>query len=286
MENTTPVSPEKHLSHIFALSRLLAILCVISAHVTIKSPLWVTELYSAIGSVGVVLFFIISGYYYKQYPFGVLCRKKLRNVVLLVCFALFHALRSVWFLLLAMVVNAVSLCLTALGYMQDVISCLHITNYLNVLNWVGFFAAGILLQRVRAEAIYRFIHSTRWLWMAASLGWTVFIVLTPGYSVGYFSTTGWAYELVSSLAILGLCSFRWKHDRLWLSLSAASYPIYLLHMMFTGILAKVYSLCLVTTLFSNVIVLLSVYLCIMGGGYLAKKARCEKLYAACVGMRG
>ncbi len=328
MENTNPVSAEKRLSRIFALSRLLAILCVISAHFTIKNSVWIADFYSAIGSVGVVLFFITAGYYYKRYPLPVLCRKKLKGVVLpwvvlgslvwfvtctlqgtgyefaalllwllgyktylyfvvvlLICFALFYVLRRTVFLLLAIVVHAISLALTVLGYMQNVISWLHITNYLNVLNWVGFFAIGLLLQRVPAEQICRFIYSTRWLWMAASLVWIAVIVLLPEYSVGYFSATGWAYELVASLGILSFCSFSWKHDRLWLSISAVSYPIYLLHMMFIGILFRLYSLNLVTTLFANVIVLLSVYLCIIVGVNLAKKLKCEELYATLVGVR-
>ena len=61
---------------------------------------------------------------------------------------------------------------------------------------------------------------------------TIAITLT-GYKVGYFSSLGWAYELISTLSILGLCTFEFSYNKLSVSISEMSYAIYLSHLALT-----------------------------------------------------
>lgn len=314
------------ISKMFDAANAMAILSIVSAHITIRSPEVLANLYATIGSIGVVLFLIKAGYYFKNYPFVVLVRKKFVSiilpwiilgslvfvvntiltsgifnfsdwllwlvgyktylyfvVVLLMCFLLFYKNNMVT-LLGAIVINAFSLVLTACGVLEPVIEALHITNYLNIFNWIGFFAIGILLNRVNEEKLYLFIKSTRFIWIGLSVVGTGLIVL-GGYKVGYFSPLGWLYEILSTLSILGLCTFGFMQNKLLSGISSYGYAIYLLHMMFVGVLGKIYGVHIVLTAIANIIVCLFIYFILYAGNYIATKIKLGKTYGTIIGLR-
>lgn len=316
---------DQSISRMFTVAKVVALLTVISAHITIRTSDLVADFYSAIGSIGVVLFFIASGYYYKHTDFRTLVKKKtisiiipwivlgtavwlvnsLLNgsgfsfsslllwligyktylyyvVVLLICYLLLIVnTASLYF---AIAINTVSLALTAFGVMNPLIEALHITNYLNVANWIGFFALGMLFQKADHAKWYYFIVSTRLLWPVISVIATGIITVT-GYKIGYFSLFGWVYELVSVLSILGICTYEFAYNKFTVSISNMSYAVYLLHLMFTGVLAKVYGVNTVFSLFANIIVLLFTWLVLLLGKFIAGKIKLKKVYAFCVGLR-
>lgn len=326
MDAFNNLSADKKISKMFTVARAVAILSVISAHTTIKTSTVVADLYSTIGSIGVVLFFIMAGYYYKKYPLMVLVKKKTVSIVLpwlvigsvvwavnsflnsssfavgdlvlwlvgyktylyyvtvlLVCFALFY-FNNIGTLILAIILNIASLALTVSGVLDPIIEKLHITNYLNVFNWFGFFAIGCLLKRINAEKLYGFIKKTRLIWILLSVMATITITLT-GYKVGYFSPLGWAYELISMLSILGLCTFEFSYNKLSVSISEMSYAIYLSHLMFTGILAKIYGIHIATSLLANVIILVFIWLLLLACKFIAQKIKLGKIYNSIIGLR-
>lgn len=317
---------DQSISRMFTVARVIAILTVISAHITIRTSDLVANFYSAIGSIGVVVFMIASGYYYKHTDFLTLVKKKtisivipwivigsavwlvdtLLNgrgfsiqslflwlvgyktylyyvVVLLICFVLFYVHNKVS-LYIAMAINAVSIILTVFGVTDTFIETLHITNYLNVANWIGFFALGMLLQKMDHAKLYQFIVYTRWLWFAISSIATLIITVT-GYKVGYFSPLGWLYELVSALSILGICTYSFTYNKFTVSISEMSYAIYLLHLMFTGVLAKIYGMHVSLSLFANIFVLAVTYFILFLGKVVAEKIKLGKVYALCIGLR-
>ena len=55
----------KKLNIAFSIARVFAIISVIAAHITLSEPHWVYKMINAIGSIGVVVFIILSGYFYK-----------------------------------------------------------------------------------------------------------------------------------------------------------------------------------------------------------------------------
>ena len=317
---------EQKISRMFTCSRAIAIWTVIAAHVTLKNADVLSDLYGAIGTVGVALFFIMAGYFYKKEAPLTLLKKKsvsilvpwfiLGSVVwfgnalmtggalsitqwvlwlvgyktylyyvimLLGCFVLFYFHNRAT-LFAAIAITLVSLTFTAWGVMDPIIQQLHITNYLNILNWVGFFALGMLLKRVEPEKLYGFIHSTRWVWMGLSVLLTVIFVVLR-IPTGYFTLYGWAYELVCTLGILSVCTFGFVHNKAILSISRYSYAIYLLHMLFVGILGKVYLMHPVVSIFANTIVLLFTWLVLVVGQWIAQKIRLNKIYGYVIGLR-
>ena len=161
---TKSLSADNKINKMFLIARTIAILTFISAHTTIKSSVLIANLYSAIGSIGVVLFFIMSGYYYKKYPLLTLLKKKGLSVILpwvvigstvyvvnsiltsnvfaiddlllwlvgyktylyyvvilLVCFIIFY-FHNTATLLIAIILNAISIFLTSLNIMDPIIN--------------------------------------------------------------------------------------------------------------------------------------------------------------------
>lgn len=317
---------KKRISQMFLIARAFAILTVVSAHITIKTSSMIADFYNAIGSVGVIVFLIISGYYYKSAPLKELIPKKVKGViipwivlgtavwfvnslltnsgygifsllqwligyktylyyipVLLLCFVLFYY-NNIISLIFALVLNVLSIVLTNMGVLQPIIQALHITNYLNVFNWIGFFAIGVFLKRISPEVLYCFFKKTNIFFIILSVCATVVLVIT-GYKVGYFSAMGWLYELVCAIGIFGLCTHEKLYNKLFVDISNASYAIYLLHMMFTGVLAKVYGLHPALLLLSNIIVLGVTYTVLFVGRFVFSKAHLEKVYGIATGVR-
>jgi len=326
MEEKVIVNSKTRISEIFRNARTIAILTVIAAHITIRDAKWLSNLYSAIGSIGVIAFFLISGYYYKRESFATLCKKKLKNIiipwlvlgvvvyvgnsllsasqlsllelikwllgyktylyfvpVLLCCFVVFYY-NNLILIIFAILLNVLSIILTATGILPPLLSHVFITNYLNIFNWIGFFAIGLLLKKLDVDKLYSFIKNTRFVCIVISCASTIGLSLV-GYEVGYFSALGWLYELIATLSIFGLCSFEFMNNRFVVSISELSYPIYLLHMLFVGVLGKIYNLHISLLIVSNLIVLLVVWALLLLGLYLSRKIKLEKIYKICLGIR-
>ena len=204
-------------------------------------------------------------------------------VVLLICFVLFY-FHNLVTLFVAIGTTLASLILTAMGCLTPVIETLHITNYLNAFNWVGFFALGMLLRRIQAEKLYGWIRSMRWVWMALSVLTTVALVIFK-VPTNYFTYYGWAYELICAFGILSLCTWDALYNKWTLSISRFSYAIYLMHMLFVGVLAKVYLLHPVVSALANTLVLMVTWLVLVCGKYIAQKIKLGTVYNYAIGLR-
>lgn len=63
MDNKTSA---KNISNMVIVVRTFALMSIVSAHTsfTETAPSWLTEFYRMFGTIGVVTYFVISGYYY------------------------------------------------------------------------------------------------------------------------------------------------------------------------------------------------------------------------------
>ena len=103
-------------------------------------------------------------------------------------------------------------------------------QYLNVLNWIGFFAVGILMRRYRLD---RIIKNSQWIQCVCIL----VLGLGIGSAIyankfGYFNVSSLLYEMASFPIILKLCSMivsRIKVSHL-VFIGKRTLFIYLLHM--------------------------------------------------------
>ncbi len=326
MSYNAQIKAEEQISRMCTAARYFAILTVISAHITIRTSEILADLYSVIGSIGVIVFLIISGYYYKKESISVLIRKKMKTIIfpwlllgslvyitdslltgrglsivaciewvvgyktylyfvtiLVLCFVLFYY-RNLYTMIFAIAINIVSIILTYLGMLNPFFTRLHMTAYLNVFNWIGFFALGLLLRRVNAEKIMLFIKKVRWLFLVLSVT-IVIVVVFFKLKVGYFSAWGWMFELICALGIFSLCSFEWTYNKHIISVSRFSFAIYLSHMLTKIVVAKLYSIHPSITIFANLLVLEFTWFMLWLGELIASKIKLGKLYDVMLGIR-
>ncbi len=114
---------------------------------------------------------------------------------------------------------------------------------------------------------------------------TTFLIAKFFAIITVISALGWLYELISAFSIFGLCTFKFLQNKFIIDISESSYAIYLLHMAFVGICAKIYGLHFSVSLVANIIVLLVVFGLILLGKIIAKIIKLENVYNICLGLR-
>lgn len=157
--------------------------------------------------------------------------------MLFFCFVVCYFVNSKLVLLAFAALSVLSLELTAFGVLQPVIAALHITNYLNIFNWLGFFAFGRLVQTINADRIFQFLKTTRVAFLALFVVLLVVFLIT-GVNTTYFSFVGWGYELIGAMAIFGAATYPALNNRVFKKVSNDSFSVYLIHLMVISLLNK------------------------------------------------
>lgn len=256
--------------------RFLAIVSVVFAHCEYanENKQFLT---SIIGLVGVPLFLFISGYYYNDSPcFIKFIKRKIKTIiipwilwgvitylsvsirsgstslvnlilwilgyktwlyyipVLLVIFCLFWKRKSISFLLFMVIVNILSILFTDLFDPN-----LIITYYQNPLNFVGFFAIGVLIKEKLSvlEEFYRKKNKKAYAYTLISFLIIGFILYYHFCEVPtYFKISSYFFEvfvIIVLFLILYLLKNCKKDDiihRIFISVGKNTYIIYFIHM--------------------------------------------------------
>ena len=196
----------------------------------------------------------------------------------MITFKSVHAARSI------IGVNVVSLLLTATGVLAPVINALHITNYLNVFNWVGIFALGMLAKQIPAEKFYKFLKNVRFFALGL-FAVAVMLVCVFDVWVGYFSYAGIWLELLGTLAILGVSTIRCFENKLVFDISNLSFTIYLTHMMVIGVFDRLYNIHFITQALSVFIIIAICYVGLFMLRWLFNLVKLEKYFYPLFGFR-
>ena len=319
---------QKRINSIFSISRVFAILSVISAHVGFDEPIYCRKLMSTLGSIGVIIFFILAGYFFRTekyndlfemlkdkakkvgIPWGIMgtiafmanaiSNASLRITdlvlwligyktylyyipILFICYIAFYK-RNYTSILVSMILTIISIYATAIGLLQNVIINMHMTNYLNVFNWVGFFALGSYLQTVNCEKLYRFIRSS--MFWSFPLFIVVFaMIIFTEVNVGYFSYIGIPFELLATLACFGLSSVFTLDNWLFHTISNMTYSIYLVNLPLIWTLKKVLPLNIGVKLIFPVIVLATASTIFYISYTLSKHIKLDKVFICLTGAK-
>lgn len=204
--------------------------------------------------------------------------------VLLICFIAFHKAPKP-LLFAALPITVVSVLLTASGVVDSVVSFLGINHYLNIFNWIGFFALGMLLQQFDPEKLFVSLKKIRFLNIVVFLIAFVFLLCFRNVDFDYFSYIAIPYEIVGAFAIFSLSTFSLVKYR-WLNkLSTLTFSIYLIHMVFIGLLDQWWGRFEITRLLSPIAIISVCFLLFGIGELLAKKMQMHKIYALLIGLR-
>lgn len=138
---------------------------------------------------------------------------------------------------ICIVLSIVSTELAAFGITDSIIAKFGLTNYLNIFNWVGFFAIGFYFQTKKDSEIVEYINKY---FGCAILIWSILFILSAFIErgkYGYFSILGLFMEITSAIVILRLawsiCHYDWL-----IQLGKYSFTIYLIHINIIPIVNK------------------------------------------------
>lgn len=323
------MSKDVSVSSIFKTARIWAILSVVSAHISYPGTMSFV-IHSRFGTIGVVVFLVIAGYYFRPIKFctfkhllckkfcslcvpwifagiltwcykavltpdyrtlGMLLRWLIGNgsyfyymSIILLCFVLFYKTSNL-FLWLAILTNILSVFLTAFGYLSPFINFFGITNYLNLFNWVGFFAIGMLMQNLKEDYIVRFFIKYRFLFIGlATVGFALLVVFDE-FPADYFSYVAIPCELLGALAVFSLSTFTLTKLTFFHFISDYSFSIYLFHMIFIGLLDGIMSKIAITRLLSPVVVILCAYCVLFLGRWVFEKVKFGNVYGLLIGTK-
>lgn len=317
------------MSGLFATARIYCLISIVAAHLYFPEPFF-TMIMHRLGTVGVVGFLVMAGYFYKPVKFGSfvnLLKKKAISIgvpwiamgvltwaynavlnpnkrsvlelikwvlgnstylyympVLVLCFIIFYK-HNIATLTAAVGLNIASVLLTATGVLAPIIEALHITNHLNVFNWIGFFAVGMLLQRLDEKATYRFLRRYRLLFVLLFIACYSLAVAFEGINLDYFSYLAIPYELIGVLALFSVSTFQLSDNKVFSALSESSFTIYLIHLIFIGLLDNILARFVVLSLLAPIVIIVVVFLCLMAGLWLARKVKLDNLYCTLLGVR-
>lgn len=318
----------KKLNIAFSIARVFAIISVIAAHITFSEPHWVYKMINAIGSIGVVVFIILSGYFYKpeKYDniFG-LIKDKFKSIVipwvlmgslaflsgaivtnsfsikrwvtyilgynsflyylpmLFLCYLIFFK-QSKLIMLLSGILTVASVYCTAFGFIDNIIKTIYITNYLNILNWVGYFALGCVLRKVNKDKLYNFIKKSVFVFLPAAI---IIYVLICVFDIktGYFSFIGMPYQIISAFAIFSVSLWNVFDKKIMHIISNMTFTVYLVHIPLIGLLDVVFEMNILTKLLSPVFILAVTVFCLYIGYLIAKLIKLDKIYCRVAGLR-
>ena len=317
------------LSGVFSTARIYCLISIVSAHIYFPGSFF-TTVFSRLGTVGVVGFLVLAGYFYKPQKFGSfynLIKKKFTSIVLpwvvmgwitwlynvllnsnkrsvcefvkwilgngtflyympilMLCFIAFYKC-NIATLSLSIVLNIISIVLTALGYIGPIISDLGITNYLNVFNWFGFFAVGMLIQRFDEKNILSFLIKYRYLFIIVFIICFSVSLVFNDVNLDYFSYLAIPYETIGILAVFSVSTFVLTDKKFFGYLSSSSFTIYLIHMIFVGLLDGYLVKIKVVGLLSPLIIIALTFGIVLLGLYISRKLKLEKIYSLLTGVR-
>lgn len=248
--------------------KALAMISAVAAHCVGYTAAGAQKLSAMVGTIGVPVFFVLSGFFFEEDSLG-FWKKKGKTIVIpwLIwgaityaggCFAnsaqvsILNGMRwilgcSTWLYFVPVLLgcfvlfrfcsgmwwNCVIIALWILSNGLTITEVLQgrgcFTIYQNLFNWVGFFSIGILLKRVDFKKVAAISNGLKW------------ICLTLAISVGgvylwwkepsYWTPLSLLFELLCGVSLLYF-SVALHKSRLLVEIGKNTYPIFFAHMQF------------------------------------------------------
>lgn len=262
---------------------ILSVICAHTAHVSKQNSMEnivAGNILSSLGSIGVPIFFIISGFLFAKgdSPFVIFFKKRITTILIpwmatgtvVYCYVAirknginvvdwlnFLAGNKSYLYFLPMLLacylifffinqNPVRLIIVMLVSLASILltTCNEISQlnpYINPLNWFFYFGVGYLLFLFgKMSALTAFAKKTINLWALVFL--VCLLVCSKNSSIGYWTKEYLVFELIAVICIFGICSYpRVYKSKAINRIGQDSFSIYLLHMPFAGIVAHVFS---------------------------------------------
>jgi peptidoglycan/LPS O-acetylase OafA/YrhL len=204
--------------------------------------------------------------------------------ILMVCYILmFYPVlrkqRNIFFI--AMFSTALSIGLTNLGVLTELLKVIGLTNYLNFFNFIGWFSLGVVLKSYNLKNFLYFCRKCTAV-VAVSYIAAILIAIKFEFETGYFGFYGILIQILAITFVFGLSNNKIMDNRILNKISELSFSIYLLHLLFFSITSN---LPLIPSFLVPFVIILLSSLFIMGNQWLAQKFNFDRIYKILVGIR-
>ena len=204
-------------------------------------------------------------------------------VIQMLCYCVFY-LSCPLFDTFAVVSTIVSLTLTQKGLLESTLIHMGLTNYLNLFNWIGFFAIGRIISRVKAESIIAILKKTK-LYVLTIWIFVLFSLVYFKVTLTYFSLFGAVFSLLSAWMIFSITTTSILQAIPFKYLSCMTYSIYLLHMMFVGIVEKLCFVYITSASVTNIAVVCVTAIALIIGYFVTRRFGIENIYMLLFGIK-
>ncbi|BCK00714.1 acyltransferase family protein [Anaerocolumna chitinilytica] len=336
----------KDVNNTFYVLKFFAILAVVMAHsvYTLIPNDTVVKVFNSFGRCGVIIFFIISGYYFRKEKYEnvwQLLKAKLKTIVIpwiiwglaIYCTrftstGLYFNLKEIilWLLgfgtyLYFLTIYILLLCIFQLLPNKSVIQVIlilctlinvylvagnvgpysilkstnvqseliYLSTYLNIFNWIGFFALGLLMRK---KNIFESINSWDFKYKNITKKIiTIFIILLLIVMIlvekGNTYWTNYSIWIeMGFFVILFKVSKLLKNVKYIQEIGKITMPIYLIHFLIEGfIFNKVLPESIIMGLIRPLISVLIIYWLLQLGLFISKKMHLQKLYTTVLGLK-
>jgi len=310
------------ISSIFNIAKVFSILSVVLAHSRLNDGSFSSALAERIGSLGVITFFFISGYFFNVSKYGVVSffKKKINSIFIPWLF-----LGSLVFAVSSQPKNLMSWFNWIIGngtylyYLTILIFCYlifsflkrktiayffifttiislfltsfdffgyskmqNINNYLNPFNWIGFFSLGYVLKD-KAAGIFYFLNKNVFYILVFYFLFVVASVKVEN-EYGYFSKLAIPNEILGMIAIFSISTLKIFRRENIIRISDFTFTIYLIHFL-TFPFGRFLVKNSWTQFINPIIYILICVLLIVTGKYISNKLGLNRMYSTLIGIR-
>lgn len=186
-------------------------------------------------------------------------------------------------------INVISILLTSLGIFPQVVDTTklafsYLNPYLNIMNWIGIFAIGVLIRRNNwLEGIKHFLKEKV---MLISISYVVICLIfcLIKLNITYWNLLSLVIGIVSFVAILAI-SLILSNVNLLVDIGKKSFFIYQIHALFVSIFRNILIDSNVFAILRPIIIVLTIYFVAVLGQRLAKLLKLENIYNMLLGIR-
>ncbi len=215
---------------------------------------------------------------------------------LVLCYAFCYFYKKFPKLLISFIIlNFVSIFLTVYGILPNNISpkkwfFAYINPYLNIFNWLGFFAFGILLQNGGLEK-WMYLSKKYFLIILAAYIGLIYLAYHFDYGFIYWTYFTIPQILLGVSVFFALCQSKvtqWRGiSSVLIKAGAATLSLYLYHMMIIGkifVSAPFLQQSMILSILRPVICVLLLWAVLSAGYFISKKIKFNKIYVLLLGF--
>ena len=212
--------------------------------------------------------------------------------ILIICYMVFYYIDNIALLILAIFLSILSIELTAFGVLPISINLeyyplMYISNpYLNVLNWIGYFALGMIIHKynVLGKLYYKLKKYNKLIII------TSFMIIILTYKISrekafwYFSKESIIIEVIMLIAVIST-SLSIKNNNILIELGKRSLAIYLLQWIFIGTFNMILTTDIMFAIVRPIYIIITLYILLYILEKISIKLKIQKIFYTIFGFR-